>query len=368
MHMFRSPTGFAMRRLNECIVFVVLLLVVCLSPFGVAYAGTTDPTPSQIVSAIKRAHIEGIAAGDPSLASRFVLYRCCGSYASGPPVYGAHPDDPGDHFDLSHVMYVDVNGQHLVLFRYVQGNDAWRDFAFFVGSLNYAGQLPVVGPNNRYQTVGPNLVVRLHTLQGSDAMCCPSGPWRTIATLSANSHGLFAVTADASGTPTTRTASVGAASPAHPTGAGSVVQQFYTWLIPNQGSADLASESGLFDDRFYWLLKQENLDHPGSKPGYECARVGTPDFGLLNGLASLSSFTLGAPIARGNAIAVPVTLFFRPMNAKNMTAAVVSKNNITVIVKNEGGAYKIYDINDGGDLQRQDLERFAHDPNCMWPK
>ena len=120
-----------------------------------------------------------------------MLYRCCGSYASGPPVYGAHPDDPGDHFDLSHVTYVTVNGEHLVLFRYVQGNAVWQDFAFFVGSLNYAGALPVIGPNNRYQPVGPNLVIMLHTLQGSDAMCCPSGPWRTVATLSANSHGLF---------------------------------------------------------------------------------------------------------------------------------------------------------------------------------
>lgn len=216
--MRRLPFSFAVGFSNH-VVIVTLLLAICSARFSVAYAGATDPTPSQIVSAIKRAHIEGIAAGDPSLASRFVVYRCCEASPSGDDVYGAHPGDSGDHFDLSHVVYITVNGEHLVLFRYVAGNSVWKDFAFFVGSLNYAGALPVIGPNNKYQTVGPNLVIRLHTLQGSDAMCCPSGPWVTIATFSANSGGLFASTPNPTATRATQIESVGSASPAHPTGA-----------------------------------------------------------------------------------------------------------------------------------------------------
>lgn len=193
-----------MRRFNEFVLLAVLVLVASLMHFDPARAGTTDPTPSQVVSAIKRAHIQGIAAGNPSLASRFVLYRCCGSSASAPPVYGPHPGEDGEYFSLSRVVHVTVNGQHFVLFRYVEGNAVWRDFAFFVGSLNYAGELPVVGPSNRYQSVGSNLLIKLHTMQGSDPMCCPSGPWVTVATFSANAHGLFAVTSSPA-SPTTKT-------------------------------------------------------------------------------------------------------------------------------------------------------------------
>ncbi len=177
-----------MRRFNKYI--AVLLLVVAQAHFCAAFADTADPTPSQIVSAIKRAHIEGTAAGNPGLASGFVVYRCCGGLPSGADVYGPYPGAPGDHFSLSGVKYLTVNGQHLVLFQYVEGNSTWKEFAFFVHSLNYAGELPG-GPNIEYQPVGRNLVVSLHTMRTGDAFCCPSGPRRTIAILSANSHGLF---------------------------------------------------------------------------------------------------------------------------------------------------------------------------------
>lgn len=353
-----------MRRFNEYVVIAILLLVVCLKHFGVAYAGATDPTPSQIVAAIKRAHIEGIAAGDPSLASHFVVYHAGGPSPGGFDLYGPHPGDSGDAFNLSSVRYLTVNGQHLVLFRYVQGNDAWQDFAFFVGSLNYAGELPVVGPNDSYQSVGSNLVIRLHTLRGSDHMCCPSGPWRTIATLSANADRLFTVTPNPAATPSTRIVSAGAASPAHPSSASAVVRQFYAWymkiLEDNKERGDyLAPVKGLFDDRLYWLLKQENTDHPGSKNrGMQCSLDEDP-FGSGQ-VGRIWSFTVGASIARGSALVVPVTLFVGFTSPGG-------PNKITAIVKDEAGAYKIYDINDHGGL-RQGLEGFARNPNCAWSK
>jgi|GEM_PF-6788458 len=354
----------ASRRFNEYVVIAVLLLIVCLAHFGAAYAGTTDPTPSQMVSAIKRAHIEGIAAGDPNLAARFVLYRL---YASGPPVYGAHPGS--GYFSLSNVRYLTVNGQHLVLFSYTNGGNAgWQDFAFFVGSLNYAGELPFMGRNARYQSVGSNLVIRLHTLRGSDPMCCPSGPWRTVATLSANAHGLFTVTPNPAATPSTRIASVGAASPAHPSGASAVVRQFYAWYMKIQNHSGearttdyLAPVRGLFDDRLYWLLKEADSDHPGSKPRYgmECSLDANP-FGLGQMYSRIWSFTVGAPTKQGDTLVVPVTLFLGHTSPGGA-------GKITAIVKDEAGAYKIYDINDF-ESHRQFLEKLARDPNCAWPK
>lgn len=190
-----------MRRFNEGAAIAVLLLVVCLMHFGAAYASTTDPTPAQIVNAIKRAHIEGIAARDPNIASHFIVYG---------NLYGPHPGDPADAFSLCCVKYLIVNGQHLVLFRYVNGNSAWQDFAFFVGSLNYAGELPVAGPNTEYQSVGQNLIISLHTMRSGDAYCCPSGPMRTIAIFSADSHGLFTSTPTTTPTPATASAATSA--------------------------------------------------------------------------------------------------------------------------------------------------------------
>jgi ABC-type spermidine/putrescine transport system permease subunit II len=74
--------------LNENVVIAALLLAACLTHFTAASADTTNPATGQIVSAIKRARIEGIAAGNPSLASRFVVYRCCGASPSG--IIAAH--------------------------------------------------------------------------------------------------------------------------------------------------------------------------------------------------------------------------------------------------------------------------------------
>jgi hypothetical protein len=146
---------------------------------------------------------------------------------------------------------------------------------------------------------------------------------------------------------------VGAASPAHPTGASAVVRQFYTLYMHKQ---DLAPERGLLDDRLYWLLKQESSDHPGYKfHGIgECYGDSDP-FGLGQNAQFYKSFTLGTPIAQGNAVVVPVLL--SPTSGQHLTA----------IVKDEGGTYKIYDINDHGGL-RQELEGYARNPNCHWPQ
>ena len=163
--------------------------------------------------------------------------------------------------------------------------------------------------------------------------------------------------------------SVGAASPAHPSSASAVVRQFYAWYMkmPKKygsafGTDYLAPARGLFDDRLYWLLKQENKNHPGSKPrGMECSLDADP-FGLGNGPQRLMGFTLGAPIAQNNAVVVPVFLGgFTP-------GPPVSRPKITAIVRDEGGAYKIYDISAYGALLRQGLESQARDPNCAWPK
>lgn len=170
--------------------------------------------------------------------------------------------------------------------------------------------------------------------------------------------------------------SVGAASPAHPSSASAVVRQFYAWYMKmlethsyNGGAfgADyLAPVRGLFDERFYWLLKQENENHPGSKArGMECSLDENP-FVLGQGLGRLVGFTVGSPIAQSNAIVVPVTLF---MSSPPAYARPGFPRKITAIVKDEGGAYKIYDIeSDPQFLDRQFLEKLARDPDCAWPK
>lgn len=153
------------------------------------------------------------------------------------------------------------------------------------------------------------------------------------------------------------------------------MQQFYAWytkkLEDHSGGvfADpnyLDPVRDLLDDRLYWLLKQEGINHPGSTPRYamECEPSENP-FGLGQMYSRIWSFAVGAAIGRGNAVVVPVTLFLGGTEAGHGPPGAASK--ITVVVKDEAGTYKIYDINEDGS-QRQDLEKRAHDPNCAWPK
>lgn len=165
-------------------------------------------------------------------------------------------------------------------------------------------------------------------------------------------------------TPPSQNEPVGTVSAGHTVGASAVVRQLYAWIVSNPSRDSWQAEGyapvrGLFDDRFYWLLNQEGADHPGSKPRYgmECEPDASP-FIQVQKDSRIWSFMVGAPIAQGNAVVVPVTLFWGHGSGEAF--------KITAIVEEEAGAYKIYDIKRGGS-DRQALERQAHDPNCAWP-
>lgn len=146
-----------------------------------AVRADSNAAPSRLIHAITAAHLRPAPL-------RFTLFRGL----NGKAYYGAAPDTTLA-FDLSDTQQLVLDGRRFTVVTFQNGGTGrdWQMYAFFAGSLRYAGEIPVYRPDLQRLVTNGTLIIRRRELRARDALCCPTGPWKTLVRLRANERGLY---------------------------------------------------------------------------------------------------------------------------------------------------------------------------------
>jgi hypothetical protein len=153
--------------------------------------------------------------------------------------------------------------------------------------------------------------------------------------------------------------------------AAAVVQRFYDWLLradatphaPGTNIAFWAPARDLLDGSLYAMLDKDQHSHwrPGPRDVLfeECDLL--DPFGSTQMYDQVVRVTVGTPTVHGASINVPVT------SLRTTQGRATYPFMMSVLVRYEGGAYRIADIHEAGrDGLRDNLIHNSRDPKCGW--
>jgi hypothetical protein len=150
-------------------------------------AAVLQPAQQQLVEAIQYAGLEKqYQTGN----QQFQVFD-----SDGMTFYGPRSNDPSFAFNLSSLQSLTLGGQTFTLVVFQNGVDGGGNevYAFFANPMRLAGKIPGGTRYSSREIVGDTLVVKIHNLNANDPLCCPAGPWTTLAELRANANGLYEV-------------------------------------------------------------------------------------------------------------------------------------------------------------------------------